>query len=49
LNVGLSINENKTKYMKMSPTQINWPLQNRSIEDHNFRIYLPRSYYKQRK
>jgi hypothetical protein len=23
LNVGLSINENKTKYMKMSPTQIN--------------------------
>jgi hypothetical protein len=36
LNMGLSINENKTKYMKMSPTQINIRLQNLSTEDHNF-------------
>jgi hypothetical protein len=36
LNIGLSINENKTKYMKMSSTQINRPLQILSIEEHNF-------------
>jgi hypothetical protein len=34
--MGLSINENKTKYMRMSPTQINRQLQNLSLEDHNF-------------